>query len=463
MFSKILVANRGEIACRIIRTCQRLGIKSVAVYTEPDAQSPYVRLADESFSLGPDPKGYLNAEAIIAVAQTCGAQAIHPGYGFLSESPAFSQAISEVGLVFIGPPPGAMAALGTKINSLTIARIVGVPCLPWLEIKKDALQTWEKRAAAIGLPVVVKASEAGGGLGTTIARDSSELKKAVEVAKRVGERFFKSPSVHLEKYIENARHVEVQVFRDYLGNCHCLPERECSVQRRFQKVVEESPCVAIDAQLRGQLNDAAMRLMEAGNYVNTGTVEFLLDGQGDFYFLEVNCRLQVEHAVTEMVTGLDLVEHQIRIAAGETLSLVPDRLRGQGHAIESRIYAEDPQTLLPSSGRISLYREPSGEGVRVDSGVCQDYNVSPDYDPLIAKLIVGAETRPAAMTRMVKALRDFTLEGIATNIPLLLKVLEEPSFIKGEYHTGIIHPELLESPGPLSQGIDIETLIRFGQ
>jgi acetyl-CoA carboxylase biotin carboxylase subunit len=466
VFNKVLVANRGEIACRVIKSLRHLGIKSVAVFSEADAKAPHVKLADEAYPIGPAPvsESYLKIDKIIALAQTAGAEAIHPGYGFMSESADFAEAVTRGGLVFIGPTPEALRVLGKKTAARKLLVKAEVPTVPWTEVPATDLGRIREAATNIGFPVMVKASAAGGGVGSTVVRDADQLNDAVQNAIQVSQRFFGNAQIHLEKYLQQARHIEVQVIIDQFGNGVTFPERECSMQRRYQKVVEESPSVAVSPLLRRHLSEAALRVMTAGNYVNTGTVEFLVDAFGSFYFLEVNCRIQVEHPVSEMVTGVDIVEQQLRVAVGQKLPLLQQEVRARGHSIEARIYAEDPRTFLPTTGTITRYREPTGEGVRVDSGIRQGYEVTPFYDPMLAKLIVWRETREEAIGAMTAALEDYAIEGLVTNIPLLSKITQHPTFIRGEYDTATLTPEFAKSPLPTKRRLgDLSELWRYGR
>ena len=467
MFNKVLVANRGEIACRVIKTCRRLGIKSVAVYSDADAHAPHVKMADEAHHIGPSPasESYLDQEKLIEAAKSSGAEAVHPGYGFLSERADFSEAVAKAGMAFVGPPPESLKLLGTKTSARLILGNADVPTVPWVEVPNEKPELAKELALNIGLPVPVKASAAGGGKGITVVRNIDGLTSAIESAVRASQHFSSGSDakIHLEKYIQRAHHVEVQVVADQYGSVIHLMERECSIQRRYQKVVEESPSMTVSPLLRQRLTDAAIRVMKTGRYVNSGTVEFLVDGQNNFYFLEVNSRIQVEHPVTELITGVDMVEMQLRIAAGEKLSLAQPQVRAKGHAIEARIYAEDPETFLPSTGVITKYREPNGAGVRVDSGVCQGYEVTPYYDPLLAKVIVWKDTREEALYTMSAALEDFVLEGVVTNIPLLTKIMTHPTFLSGDYHTTTLTPEFAKAPVHRKGYVDYTKLFRLGR
>ncbi len=459
MFTKVLIANRGEIACRVMRTCRRLGIKTVAVYSDADETARHVRLADEAVRIGPAPapESYLKIDRLIEAARETGSEAVHPGYGFLSENPAFCEAVTTAGITFIGPTAPAMRLLGTKIGARKLVAKDGVVSTPWMVVPANDVQKAEEAAVRFGYPIVVKPSAGGGGIGTTVVRSPSELPDAMQRATLLAKRFFNQPTIHVEKYIELAKHIETQVMRDTHGNSYVFPERECSVQRRYQKVIEESPSMAVSPLLRARLAEAALQIMRAGGYSNVGTVESLLDARNNYYFLEVNNRIQVEHPVTEMVTGLDIVELQLIVASGQKLSISSSSLTPRGHAIEARIYAEDPETLLPSGGVITAYREPAGEGVRVDSGVEEGYDVSSHYDPLMAKLVVWAPTRAEAIRKMRDALDDYVVEGFPTNIPLVKRVLLHPPFINGEYHTNTLNNDFMAPTSP-APGAGVQVL-----
>ena len=435
-FSKILVANRGEIACRIIRTCHRLGIRTVAVYSEADAPALHVQEADEAVLLGPSPAAdsYLNIEAIIRAARDTGAQALHPGYGFLSENSAFVLACQEAGITFIGPSPEAMKLMGDKAQARRLAAEAGLPLLPGTDAgvaDQEALA----RASEIGFPVMVKAAQGGGGIGIRLVHTPEELPEALERAQSLAESAFGSSQVYLEKYVEGSSHVEVQVLADHHGNAIHLFERDCSVQRRNQKVVEETPCVKIKKRQRQAMYDAALALVSHIGYTNAGTVEFLLDQGGSFYFLEMNARLQVEHPITEMVTGLDLVEHQIRIAAGEPLAISQKDVRRRGHAIEARLYPEDPATFTPAFGRVEAVEEPQDPNIRVDGALFPGYEVTPFYDSLMAKVIGWGKSRKRAIATLSRGLRQFQIQGVTHNIPLIQRVLADDDFKDGNYST----------------------------
>jgi acetyl-CoA carboxylase biotin carboxylase subunit len=440
MFSRILIANRGEIACRIARTCREMGVEAVAVYSEAEPNALHVRAADSAVLIGPAPlaESYLNIPAIIEAAQRTGAEAIHPGYGLLSERPDFAQAVLDAGLVFIGPSPDAIAAMASKIAARARVAAAGVPLAPGSDGPLLAGTDAEPLAAAIGYPVMVKASGGGGGIGMTVIHDPARLSQAIDRARRSSARAFGSDVVYLERFVERARHIEVQILGDSHGALLTLGDRECSVQRRHQKVVEEAPAPGLSPELRAALAGAARRAAAAVGYTNAGTVEFLLAPNGAFYFLEMNTRLQVEHPVTELVTGLDLVEWQLRIASGERLPLRQEQVETHGAAIECRVYAEDPLTLLPSPGTLSRWRAPEGDGIRVDAGVEQGSVVSGLYDPLLAKLLAWGTDRHTAMQRLRAALDEIVAEGVRTNVPLLRRIIDHAEFVAGRYSTELI-------------------------
>ena len=441
LFEKLLIANRGEIAARIARTCKRLGIATVAIYSEADAGAPHVEMADEAHCIGPAPvsQSYLLGDRIIEVAKSTGAQALHPGYGLLSENPEFVDAVNQAGITFVGPSADSMRLMGDKAQARAFARNAGVPVVPGSEgeiLDEDAAVAF---AEELGYPVLVKAAAGGGGIGMKIAKKEKQLRKAFAECQRRGESSFGNPAVYLEKYVENPRHLEVQVFGDTHGNHVHAFERECSVQRRHQKVVEEAPSIAgsrVDG-LRDRITTAAMNLARAANYVNAGTVEFIYSDASDgLYFIEMNTRLQVEHPVTEMVTGFDLVEWQLRIAAGETLPVTQDQIALNGNAIECRIYAENPDKMfMPAPGRIDTYVEPQMDHVRMDSGVRANWDVTPYYDPMVAKLCAWGEDREAARLRMLDALAATTVEPLTNNLAMHIDVLTDSAFIDGAIHT----------------------------
>lgn len=442
MFEKILIANRGEIACRIMRTCRRLGIVTVAIYSKADEKALHVELADEAYLVGPAEASasYLKADRIIDIALKSGVEAIHPGFGFLSENASFAKKIKEAGLVFIGPPAPAIESMGSKREAKGIMRKAGVPVVPGFQgAGKDDEQLLAE-AEKIGFPVLVKASAGGGGKGMRLVRGRSEFISGLESARREALASFGDDDIIVEKYIEQPRHIEVQIFADSHGNCVHLFERECSLQRRHQKIVEEAPALGMTATLREEIGGAGVRAAEAVGYENAGTVEFIADQQNNFYFMEMNTRLQVEHPVTELITGQDLVEWQLRVAGGEALPLSQNELRISGHAIEARIYAENPENnFLPSTGRINRYRMPEQNvHVRIDTGVRQGDEISSYYDPMIAKLIVWDSNRTAAIRRMKKALSDYRIAGLTTNLHFLTRLIGHEKMAQGEIDTEFI-------------------------
>jgi acetyl-CoA carboxylase biotin carboxylase subunit len=434
VISKVLIANRGEIALRIIRACRELGIQSVAVYSDADAKAPHVRAADEAVNIGPPPssQSYLLGDVIIAKAKEFGADAIHPGYGFLSEREWFARAVRDAGLIWIGPPAEAIAAMGSKTAARTLAVAHGVPVVPGTtEALRDAAAAREV-AEQYGYPVLLKAAAGGGGKGMRVVRESSELESSLDAARREAKNAFGDDAVYVEKYIEGPRHVEIQVLADMHGNVLSLGERECSVQRRHQKMIEEAPSVAVSPELRKEMGETAVRAAKAAGYVNAGTCEFLLDKDGKFYFLEMNTRLQVEHPVTELVTGIDLVQWQLRIASGEELPFVQADIVPRGWAIECRITSEDTANgFLPSTGRIDYLHLPSGPGVRWDGGIEVGSEVGLNYDPMLAKLIVWAPNRDLAIERMHRALLELTIEGVETSRDFHLRLMEDEDFRSG--------------------------------
>lgn len=450
MFKRILIANRGEIAVRIIRACRELGISPVAVYSEVDAGALHVRLADAARLIGPAPaaQSYLRTEAILTAAHELGAEAIHPGYGFLSENAAFARACREAGVVFIGPPPEAIEAMGGKIGARSIAQAAHVPVVPGYDGADQRDERLLAEAERIGYPLLIKASAGGGGKGMRVVNGPAEFIASLEGARREARAAFGDDTVFLERLILRSRHVEIQVLADTHGNVIHLGERECSIQRRHQKILEESPSPALTPELRGRMGDAAVRAARAAGYVNAGTVEFMLDSAGQFYFLEMNTRLQVEHPITEQVTGLDLVRWQIAIAAGAPLPFAQRDISFRGHAIEVRLYAEDPVTYLPAVGSLALLDPPSGPGVRVDAGLTTGDEVTVYYDPMIAKLVVHAESRAAAVERLRRALDDFAVLGLTTNLPLLRALAAHPVYASGDTHTGFLSEHPLEVTPP---------------
>jgi geranyl-CoA carboxylase alpha subunit len=448
-FSKILVANRGEIAWRVMRTARAMGYRTVAVYSDADKDAPHVSFADEAVRIGPPPVGesYLSIDRILEAAHKSGADAVHPGYGFLSENEAFAAACGKAGLVFIGPPPSAIAAMGNKAAAKRRMIDAGVPCVPGYQGADQSDAGLEKEARKIGLPVMVKAAAGGGGRGMRLVERGSDLAEAIHTARAEAESAFGSGELILEKAVVDARHVEIQVFADNHGNVIHLGERDCSVQRRHQKVIEEAPSPAVDSDLRNRMGAAAVAAARTIGYRGAGTVEFLLGSDGAFYFLEMNTRLQVEHPVTEAITGLDLVEWQLRVARGERLPLSQKQVRFSGHAIEVRLYAEDAYAgFLPQTGRIDVWRPAAGAGVRVDHGIKEGLAISPFYDPMIAKLIAHGATREEARARLVQALRDTVVLGPTTNRHFLIRLLEHPEFAAGKATTAFIGKHAFPSP-----------------
>ena len=442
MFSKVLVANRGEIAVRINQTLRVMGVVPVAVYSEPDAGAPHVATAEQSVALpgSAAEDTYLSIPKMVQAARDSGADAIHPGYGFLSENPGFASACQDAGITFIGPTPESMAALGDKLRSKDIAIAAGVPTVPSASACEPGGAVATEFAEQWGFPLMVKAAAGGGGRGMRLVQRRQDLDGEMESASREAQAAFGDGRVFLERYVANPRHVEVQVLADGFGHTIHLGERECSIQRRHQKIIEETPSPALTPELRGRMGEAAVALARQAGYVNAGTVEFLLDTKsGAFYFLEMNARLQVEYPITEAVLGLDLVEWQLRIASGEPLTLTQEDVRPRGHAVECRIYAEDPyRDFVPSTGTLLRWRPPSGPGLRLDSGVAEGQEVSIFYDPMLAKLIAWAPTRDLSLRRMDVALSQFLVLGVITNIPLLRAVMEHAQFRRGDYHTGFL-------------------------
>ena len=449
MFRKILIANRGEIALRVLRACREMGIRSVVVYSEADRDSLPVRLADESYCIGPaaPARSYLNMASIVGVARLCGADAIHPGYGFLSENAAFAEMCAEAGIVFIGPPPEVLRNTGDKARAREAMIRAGVPVVPGTPGTVGNPEEAARLAAEIGYPVMVKAACGGGGRGMRVAHGEADLMRALRAAGAEAEYAFGSGAVYLEKYLEEPRHVEVQILADNHGSMIHLGERDCSIQRRNQKLLEEAPSVAVTPELRQRLGETALAAARAVGYRNAGTVEFLLDKQRNFYFIEINARIQVEHPVTELVTGIDLVKEQIRLAAGEPLGRRQEDVELRGWAIECRINAEDPaRNFLPCPGQITNYLPPGGPGIRVDSALYAGYQVLPYYDSLLGKVAVWGATREEAISRMQRALQEYIIEGVATTIPFHLRVIENAFFRRGEVYTNFIQRRILAQP-----------------
>lgn len=441
MFKKILIGNRGEIAVRIIRTCQEMGIKTVAVYSEVDANALHVQLADEAVKTS-SVRGYLDMDFIIGAAKETGAEAIHPGYGFLSENPVFAARCAEAGLVFVGPDARAIELMGDKARARDTMISAGVPVTPGTDGVIETLAEALEIARRIGFPVIVKAVAGGGGRGMRLARSEEELLSGLESARSEAKSSFGNPDVYLEKYMEGCRHVEMQILADRFGEAVYLGERDCSIQRRNQKLIEESPSPAVNQELRERMGKVAVAAAKAVNYCGAGTLEFLLDKSGGFYFMEMNTRIQVEHPVTELVSGLDLIREQIRIAAGEPLGYDQSKICLTGWAMECRINAEDPDTFLPSPGQITFYRPPGGFGIRLDSALYPGFTISPFYDSMIAKLIVHAPNREEAVRRMARALNEFEIQGVKTTVPFHLRVMAHPDFQVGNFTTGFIQEKI---------------------
>lgn len=443
MFKKIVIANRGEIAVRVIRACQELGIKAVALFSEPDRLSRHVALADESWMLDGEPgKVYLDAKQIIELARRCGAEAIHPGYGFLAENSEFAAAVAEAGLVFIGPKPDVIKKMGNKVESRRLMEAAGVPVVPGTTDPVSDLDKVKELCQKFGYPIAIKASAGGGGRGLRVVHKEQELEQALAGAQREGSSYFGNAEVYLEKYLERPRHIEVQVIGDHYGNVVHLTERDCSSQRRHQKLLEETPAFKLDAHVRERLLDAAVKAAKSIGYTSAGTVEGLVSGD-QYYFLEMNTRVQVEHPITEMVTGIDIVKEQIRVAAGEKLSFTQEDVVPRGHSIECRINAEDPfKNFMPSPGTVHTYVEPSLPWVRIDSACYTGYKILPFYDSLLAKLVVWGRTRDEAVVRTRLALQQFRIEGVSTTIPFHLQLLDDAAFINGDLYTTYVEKEL---------------------
>jgi acetyl-CoA carboxylase biotin carboxylase subunit len=451
MFRKVLVANRGEIALRVIRACKELGLSTVAVYSEADRECLHVRFADDDVCIGrpPSRESYLDITRIVAAAEITGADAIHPGYGFLAENAEFAEKVAKSNITFIGPTPEQIRRMGDKAAARRLAAELKVPTVPGSDGPVADAAEAEQVAGEIGFPVIIKAAAGGGGKGMRVARVEEEFEQAFSLARQEALAAFGSDEVYLEKYLACPRHIEIQIMGDQHGKIMHLCERDCSVQRRHQKLVEEAPSPALDQTLREDMGDAAVRLASAIGYVGAGTVEFLLDADGSFYFMEMNTRIQVEHPVTEMTTNFDLVKEQIRVAAGEPLSFVMNGQRLRGHAIECRVNAEDPyRNFQPSPGLVTAYHPPGGPGVRVDTHIYAGYTVPPYYDSLLAKVIVHGNTRAEALARMRQALDSFIIEGVTTTIPFLSRLIAHPDFVAGRVDTKFLerHPELLKPP-----------------
>lgn len=464
MFRKVLIANRGEIAVRIIRACRELGLAPVAVYSEADAESLHVRLADEAVCIGPaaSAQSYLNIEAVVAAATATKAEAVHPGYGFLAENASFARAVNEAGLTFIGPPAEAMEVMGSKTSARRAAVDAGVSIVPGTVAALKSLAEAEKTAEEFGYPVMLKAAAGGGGKGMRLVSDAPDLRSAFETAQAEAAAAFGDSSLYLEKAVERPRHIEIQIFADNEGHVVHLGERECSIQRRHQKVIEECPSPINDPDLRRRMGDAAVKIAQAVKYTGAGTVEFLLsDTTREFYFLEMNTRLQVEHPVTELVVGLDLVREQFSVAAGAPLSFTQEDVRWEGHAIECRIYAEDPaNNFFPSPGTITHLQEPLGPGVRIDSGVRRLSEVSIHYDPMIAKLAVWGRTRDEAIDRLRRALDEYEVSGITTTLPFFRAIVRDQEFISARLDTGFISRfnERQVAPEVSEQDVDLAVI-----
>jgi acetyl-CoA carboxylase biotin carboxylase subunit len=441
VFKKILIANRGEIALRVIRACHELGVSAVAVYSEADRESLHVRFADEGVCIGPSPASasYLDIPSIISAAEIVGAEAIHPGYGFLAENAEFSEICESSDIVFIGPTPEQIRAMGDKATARNTMMAGGVPTVPGTEGEIHDPVEAQKAAAEIGFPIMIKATAGGGGKGMRVAQDAESFEKLFRQARNEAEAAFGDPGVYLERFVTRPRHIEFQVFGDRFGRVVHLGERDCSIQRRHQKLIEEAPSPALTPELREAMGEAAVKAAGAIDYVGAGTVEFLLDEHGDFFFIEMNTRIQVEHPVTEVTTGFDLVKEQIRVAAGEPLTFPDEPVTHRGHAIEFRINAEDPaRNFAPSPGQITTYHPPGGPGVRMDTHIYAGYHVPPYYDSLLGKLIVHGNTRAEAIARARHSLDTFVIEGVSTTIPLLSRITRDPHFVSGKVDTGFV-------------------------
>jgi len=453
MFKKVLIANRGEIALRVIRACRELGVATVAIHSTVDAESLHVQFADEAVCVGPPPskQSYLNVRAIMAAAEITGCDAIHPGYGFLSENPGFAEVVEKLGLTFIGPRSEMLRLMGNKIEARNFAERSGLPLLPGARGVLGTAEEAEAVAKSIGFPVILKAAAGGGGRGMKIVRGEGEVRRTFEQASHEAQLSFGDGSMYLERYVERPRHIELQIAADEHGNVIHLGERECSVQRRHQKIIEEAPSPAVSPELRLRMGELALGALRSIRYNNVGTVEFILDERGQFYFMEMNTRIQVEHPVTEQVYGLDLVRLQIRLAAGEALDRTQESVVPHFHAIECRVNAEDPTTFAPSPGLITGYHQPGGYGVRVDTMAYEQYKVQPYYDSLVAKLICWGDSREVAIGRMRRALDEYVVEGIRTNIPFLRRIVASAAFRRGDYDTRLVEQILAEGAGEIAR------------
>lgn len=452
MFQKVLIANRGEIAVRVMRACREMGVSPIAIYSDADRNALHVRFADEAYHIGPAPsvESYLSIERVVDAIKRSGAEAVHPGYGFLSENAAFVKAVEEAGAVFIGPSAKSMEMMGDKIRARQVAQAAQAPIVPGTEEPLASLEDTVETAERIGYPVMLKAAAGGGGKGMRLVRNADQLASAYNLARSEAQAAFKDATVYLEKYIERPRHIEIQILADRHGNCVYLGERECSIQRRNQKVIEECPSPLNNADLRRRMGESAVKIARAAEYYNAGTIEFLVDQDLNFYFLEMNTRLQVEHPVTELVTGVDLVREQFHVALGEKLTFTQQDVHLRGAAIECRIYAEDAdKNFMPSPGLITRLHSPSGPGIREDSGVYNGYEVPIYYDPLLAKFCVWAATREEAIARLSRALDEYVVEGIKTSIPFFKEIIKNEEFIKGILDTGFIgrnwHPGVVQT------------------
>lgn len=454
MLKKVLIANRGEIAVRVIRACREMDIGTVAIYSEPDRTSLHVQLADEAYCVGPAPStnSYLNSKRIVSIARKCRAEAVHPGYGFLAENSEFARQVESAGIKFVGPDPDSIRLMGDKTRARVLARQLGVPTIPGTTKPVSSLAQLTKAAQQIGFPVLMKAAAGGGGKGMRKVAAEEGLADAFRASRNEARSAFGDERVYLEKYLVEPRHIEFQILADHHGNTVHLFERECSIQRRHQKLLEESPSVVMTPELRKKMGDAALKLAEAAKYENAGTIEFLVDNNRGFYFLEMNTRLQVEHPVTEAVTGIDIVKQQLRIASGEKLDFKQDDLSLNGHAIECRIYAEDPATgFMPSTGEIRYLFEPDGIGVRCDSGIHLGAKVYPYYDPMLSKVIVWADSRENAIARMKRALQEYQIHGLENTIPFFIELLDHEKFRKGELTTDMLDRETISGLIPCEE------------